>query len=136
MKNIHQRRYLGNKYKLLPFIEKEIINNCKGSSFCDLFAGTGVVSNHLYKHYKDVYINDFLVSNFLNYKTFFKTSGNKINEEKCQTWVKNKILISKENYFSKNFADTYFSYEDCIKIGTLREELEKEKFFFTTEEYN
>ncbi|OIO17206.1 hypothetical protein AUJ29_01835 [Candidatus Kuenenbacteria bacterium CG1_02_38_13] len=41
---LQNRRYLGNKYKLLGFIEDIINEKCNGFSvFCDIFAGTGVV---------------------------------------------------------------------------------------------
>ncbi|MDP3988848.1 MAG: DNA adenine methylase [bacterium] len=38
------RKYLGNKYTLMGFIEDIINEKCNGlESFCDIFAGTGVV---------------------------------------------------------------------------------------------
>ena len=43
---INNRRYLGNKYKLLPFITKVVENECDGiDSIADIFAGTGAVSS-------------------------------------------------------------------------------------------
>lgn len=48
---IQNRRFLGNKFKLLPFIDKVIQEKCKGfNSLCDIFAGTGMGNlkfNHL-----------------------------------------------------------------------------------------
>lgn len=39
---INNRRYLGNKYKLLPFITKTVKNECENiKSVADIFAGTG-----------------------------------------------------------------------------------------------
>jgi adenine-specific DNA-methyltransferase len=35
------------------------------------------------------------------------------------------MSINEENYMTKNFSDTYFSYEDCAKIGFIREDIEK-----------
>lgn len=41
---LQNRRFLGNKYKLLGFIEDIANEKCNGFSvFCDIFAGTGVV---------------------------------------------------------------------------------------------
>jgi len=41
---LQNRRFLGNKYKLLGFIEDIVNEKCNGFSvFCDIFAGTGVV---------------------------------------------------------------------------------------------
>ena len=47
MVNIQNRRYLGNKYKLLPFIEDVVLKHCpNANSLLDIFAGTGVVAYH------------------------------------------------------------------------------------------
>jgi len=43
---LQNRRYLGNKYKLLGFIEDIVSEKCgKINSFCDIFAGTDVIGN-------------------------------------------------------------------------------------------
>ena len=42
---INNRRYLGNKYKLLPFITKVVNDECSDiESVADIFAGTGAVT--------------------------------------------------------------------------------------------
>ena len=40
---LHNRRYIGNKHKLLEWIFSIINKECSGDSFADIFAGTGVV---------------------------------------------------------------------------------------------
>ena len=43
---INNRRYLGNKYTLLPFITKVVAAECQGiETVADIFAGTGAVSS-------------------------------------------------------------------------------------------
>ena len=43
---INNRRYLGNKYRLLPFITETIASECGDfDTFADIFAGTGAVSS-------------------------------------------------------------------------------------------
>lgn len=43
---INNRRYLGNKYKLLPFITRVVENECKNiNTVADIFAGTGAVAS-------------------------------------------------------------------------------------------
>ena len=37
----------------------------------------------------------------------------------------NEIYPSEDNYMTENFADTYFSREDCAKIGFIREDIEQ-----------
>ena len=40
---LHNRRYIGSKYKLLGWIFSIIANECKGDSFADIFAGREAV---------------------------------------------------------------------------------------------
>ena len=41
---INNRRYLGNKYKLLPFIKDVVEQECTGINIvADLFSGTGIL---------------------------------------------------------------------------------------------
>ncbi len=43
---INNRRYLGNKYKLLPFITEVVKTECKNVNIvADIFAGTGAVAS-------------------------------------------------------------------------------------------
>ena len=61
---INNRRYTGSKYKILEWINEIIDRECPNcDSFCDLFAGTGVVTDSVFSKYKEFYINDFLYSN-------------------------------------------------------------------------
>jgi adenine-specific DNA-methyltransferase len=124
---IAQRRYLGSKTKLLSFIdnilEKE---NIKFNSFADVFAGTGTVANHFHNRSK-IIVNDILDSNHHVYTAFFGKDN--IREEKLKERLKhyNNIDIKKhnENYFSKNFSNTYFDAENSKRIGLIRDDIEK-----------
>ncbi|MCF0247867.1 MAG: DNA adenine methylase [Synergistes sp.] len=69
---IWNRRYTGSKYKLADWISGLIGENCKGTSFCDIFAGTAVVSKRMIEHFDTIYINDFLFSNEVIYRAFFE----------------------------------------------------------------
>lgn len=137
MYSISNRRYTGSKYKLLDWIEKLILENCKGDSFFDVFAGTGVVSAYMSKHYKSVIINDFLFSNEIIYKAFFGSGEFDVNtlekyKEQFQKINPNRI---KDNYFSKNFGNKYFSYNDAKLIGKIRTEIQKLKSVLSDREY-
>lgn len=128
MFDIQNRRYIGNKYKLMSWI-KELINencpNCK--SFFDVFAGTGSVTDFMFNDYQRFIINDFLYSNNIIYNAFFlneKYDFIKITEikEKYQNIDANKL---KDNYVSTNFGGKFFNYDDSKKIGYIREDIEK-----------
>ena len=123
---INNRRFLGSKYKLLNFIEKTVEDNCKNvNSVIDVFAGTGVVGNLFLEKGKEVYFNDFLKSNCYSYRAFFEPI--EVDLKKLEKIVNdyNEIKTNKENYFSENFSGTYFSDNDCKKIGFIRDDIDK-----------
>lgn len=128
---------MGSKYKLLDWIEELILENCEGESFFDVFAGTGVVSAYMSKHYKKVIMNDFLYSNEIIYKAFFGSgefNEATINEYKEQFQKVNPNRL-KDNYFSENFGGKYFSNNDAKVIGKIREEIKKLKRSLSDREY-
>ena len=126
MFEIGNRRYLGSKAKLLNFIHETIEKECGHfDSFLDLFAGTGNVGWSFNDDKTKVIVNDLLVSNYFSYLSFF--GKQKINNRKIKQIINeyNKVNETTENYFSKNFSNTYFSNANCIKIGFIREDIEK-----------
>lgn len=138
MYSISNRRYTGSKYKLLDWIEELILKNCEGNSFFDVFAGTGVVSARMSRHYEKVIMNDFLFSNEIIYKAFY---GNeeydmeilKRYRERFQNLNANRL---KDNYFSANFGGKYFSQNDAKLIGKIREEIKRAKRVLSDRDYS
>lgn len=130
--NINNRRYLGNKYRLLPFIKRTVEKECKDVRvFADIFAGTGAVASAFQD--KQLITNDIMYSNYIcNYAWF---SSEEYHEELVEKIINsyNSEMITEENYMTENFADTYFSREDCAKIGFIRENIEHK---FETGEIN
>jgi adenine-specific DNA-methyltransferase len=124
--HIENRRYLGSKAKLLDFIHKVVNDNCENiKSFADIFGGTGNVAWSFNDSKTKIIVNDILESNHLSYIAWFgndDVSNSKIKE--LVTYY-NSVNPSEENYFSKNFSDTYFSKVNCKKIGFIREDIEK-----------
>ena len=123
--SINNRRYLGSKQRLLDFINETIEQNCPNfESILDVFGGTGVVGNYFSEKGKSVYINDLLYSNYCIYNAFL--SNKKFDEKKIEKIIDqyNNIDKIKDNYFSDTFKDTYFSKNDCMKIGYIREDIE------------
>ncbi len=126
MFSISQRRYLGNKNSILPFIEN-IIKNEIGhfNSLCDIFAGTGVVGSHFNKKNNKVIMNDLLYHNFVAIKAFLDSGY--YNRDKLLQIIDNfnNLSINKDNYFSINFGNRYFSLNNARRIGAIREEIRK-----------
>lgn len=123
---INNRRYLGSKYKLLEYLD-EIIrdNNITFKTFFDIFGGTGVVAKHYAEQGKVVYVNDILLSNYYAYLAWFDSQP--ISKRKLKQYIRefNHKKHWEDNYFSEQFADTYFTKEDCKKIGFIRESIEQ-----------
>ena len=122
---INNRRYLGNKYKLLPFILDVVNNNCSGiNTVADIFAGTGAVASAFTS--KKLITNDNLYSNYICHVAWF--SSEHFSEEKIIKYITtyNELCVDENNYMTDNFADTYFCRSDCSKIGFIRENIEKE----------
>lgn len=134
---LHNRRYIGNKYKLIEWIFSIIQKECKGETFADIFAGTGVISAVAIRHYKKIIMNDFLYSNNAIYHAFF--GDEKWNKGKVDSIIKDYNNICSEdledNYFSDNFGGKFFSKSSAKKIGFIRENIEANREKLTEREY-
>ena len=120
---INNRRYLGNKYKLLPFITRVVENECKNiNTVADIFAGTGAVASAFID--KKITTNDIMYSNYICHVAWF--SSEHYSEEKIIKIITqyNNLKVVEDNYMSDNFSDTYFSLDDCRKIGFIRQDIE------------
>jgi len=122
--SINNRRYLGNKYKLLPFIKSVIDSECQEVNIVvDIFAGTGAVASAFQD--KQLVTNDIMYSNYISNFAWF--SSRRFSRKKIASIIDkyNSMDIQEDNYMTENFSDTYFSYADCSKIGFIREDIEK-----------
>ena len=122
---INNRRYLGNKYKLLPFIKNVVDNNTEQISIvADIFAGTGAVASAFLD--RQIITNDIMYSNYICHIAWF--SPQYFSESKIIDYIVfyNTGEISDENYMTQNFSDTYFSKSDCSRIGFIRQNIEDE----------
>lgn len=121
---INNRRYLGNKYKLLPFIRETVRRECgEIGTFLDVFAGTGAVSSAFLE--STLLVNDLLYSNHLAHETWFSPQPFRqaVVQERVEAYNALKG-VAKENYMSETFGNTYFSVAVCRKIGAIREDIE------------
>ncbi|EPP1196114.1 hypothetical protein [Campylobacter upsaliensis] len=134
MFSLSSRRYTGTKTKLLEAIDESILKvfdykTKKNLSFFDVFGGTGVVGEHFIKksEFNSLLINDFLHSNYIIYQGFFTQEN--FNLKKLENFKKEfanlKLKDIKENYYSKHFGGKFFSQNDALIIGYIRDELDK-----------
>lgn len=135
---LENRRYIGCKAKLVDWIFDLIGKETQNvQTFCDIFAGTGSVSNRAVNLYNNVIINDFLYSNNVLYKAFFSTGD--WNKEKILNLLDafNDVDVNsiKDNYFSDNYGNKYFDMASAKLIGYIRDFIEDIKSTLTEKEY-
>jgi len=134
---LQNRRYIGNKYRLIKWIFSVVNKECEGNSFVDIFAGTGVVSAIAVKHFKKIILNDFLYSNYAIYQAFF--GSGEWDKNKIDNIIKDYNNIPREdledNYFSNYFGGKYFSHNSSKIIGLIRENIEQNRNNLTNREY-
>lgn len=123
--SINNRRYIGSKFRMINFIKETMKKEkIEYSSFLDLFGGTGIVGDFFNNQKTKVYVNDLLKSNYISYLAWF--GNEKIDKNKIREYIEkyNSLTDLEDNYFSLNFSNTYFSEENCKKIGFIRENIE------------
>ncbi len=135
---LESRRYIGCKTKLVDWIFQLIDEQTNGvHSFCDIFAGTGVVAHRALQKFERVIVNDFLYSNNVIYRAFF--SPEEWSKEKVMSIINdfNSIDVVKlrDNYFSRNYGGKYFYYDTAKIVGYVRGRLQKLKSGLTDKEY-
>lgn len=121
---ISNRRYLGNKYRLLPFIRHVADERCRGvKSVFDVFAGTGSVAYAFID--KQLTVNDMMYSNYLSALTWF--SPEEADTEKLASLIESYNTVDTDgqtNYLTDHFAGTYFSRSVCARAGYIRDDIE------------
>ncbi|PNZ85964.1 adenine methyltransferase [Staphylococcus devriesei] len=127
--DLQQRRYIGNKTKILKWIRGLVDEYVKGDSFFDVFAGTGVVTKEFVNDFNHFIINDFLYSNNVIYKAFFGTQKYDIKKLLNLKQVYNEITNRDydDTYLEDNYGGKFFSNYDAMKIGEIRERIERNK---------
>lgn len=116
-------RYIGNKTKLLHFIEKVIIKHkIKGETFADLFAGTGSVGDY-FKNKYNIISNDFMYYSYVFNRA--KLLNNEIPKFEYFTSKYNKNIFSWLNEKKYESNKHFFIYNNYTPIGN--------RMFFTEE---
>ncbi|MCK9493351.1 MAG: DNA adenine methylase [Acholeplasmataceae bacterium] len=136
---IYNRRYTGSKNKLVPWIKEVVEEHCSdATSFCDIFAGTGVVTYAMLENYDDFIINDFLYSNEVIYNAFL--SNKKYDRDKvlkiAQKYKSLEANLLEPDFVTDNYGNKYFSIQDSLKIDYIRNDIEKRKNNLNKREYN
>lgn len=135
--------YIGSKHSIIDFIDQSIIDftgDVKGKTFCDIFAGTGVVGKRFKQLGCNVIANDNQYYSYvINKHYIFNNSNITFESLKCMGIDNIFIYLNKlnnykgfiyANYTEKgtkalNYTRMYFTEENAIKIDSMRNQIEK-----------
>ncbi len=114
---IHVLRYMGNKKNLLRFIIPELVSLVKpGEAVLDLMAGSQAVAYAL-KRRNTLWVNDV--------EPYSHCLGLALIENNRALSLEPLTTAPTEGYFTRTYADTYFSAEQCREIDGLRGRIEE-----------
>lgn len=123
--------YIGSKYKLLSFLEKNICNtvqDVKSCVFCDLFAGTGAVGRYFKTKTKKIIANDIESYSYVLNRNYI---GNHLPFHYEDKLKQLNELLGVEGFIYKNYClgsgsgRQYFSDENGKKIDAIRLKIEE-----------
>ena len=130
-------RYLGNKSKILPYIEDVIEKyQIEGKTFADIFAGTSSVGDYFKDKY-EIISNDFMFYSYVLSKAKLSfgsipkfTEFRKVYNVDIYEWLNKKEYLMNETFFvTKNYTPIggrmFFTEDNGIKIDGIRQEIEK-----------
>ena len=126
-------QYLGSKRKLLPFIQNTICNvvgtDLSQTTFCDLFAGTGIVGRTFKTSVNEVIANDLEYYAYVLNRNYI---GNHEAIPDCQRYIDdlNHLPLVHDGFIFRNYClgggtgRQYFSDHNGKKIDTVRQGIE------------
>jgi len=127
--------YIGSKYKLSDFLEKQIYSivgdDLSNKIFCDIFAGTGVVGRIFKNKVKKVISNDLEYYSYVLNKNYIENHSPIIDKHQYIKDLDRLEVI--EGFIYNNYCKgsgserQYFSDENGKKIDAVRQQIEKWK---------
>ena len=136
--------YIGSKHKLSNFIFETVAETCGDNlsqkTFCDLFAGTGIVGRNFKSHVKQVIANDVEYYSFVLNRNYI---GNHIAFDYEEFINELNLLSGKKGFIFQNYSEggkagrNYFTSENGQKIDAIRLQIEawKKASKITEEQY-
>lgn len=135
--------YIGSKHSIIDFIDQSIIDftgDVKGKTFCDIFAGTGVVGKRFKQLGCNVIANDNQYYSYVINKHYIFNNSNITFESLKFMGIDDVFIYLNKlnnykgfiyaNYSEKgtkdlNYTRKYFTEENAIKIDSMRNQIEK-----------
>lgn len=133
--------YIGSKHKLSKFIFETVVETCgknparpagglSQKTFCDLFAGTGIVGRNFKPHVKQVIANDVEYYSYVLNRNYI---GNHRNFEYENLIKELNALPGKKGFVFENYSEggtegrNYFTSNNGQKIDAIRQQIESWK---------
>lgn len=134
---LESRRYIGNKAKLVDWIAATLHAACPdANSFCDIFAGTGIVAAQAAKRYRRVVVNDLLHANRVIYQAFL--GPGEWDGDKLQRMLDGYNALDTDTlpngYFTRSYADRYFETAVTRLVDYVRCDIERQSDSLTPKE--
>ncbi|MBC8594701.1 Dam family site-specific DNA-(adenine-N6)-methyltransferase [Oscillospiraceae bacterium N12] len=114
--NFPGTRYMGSKYKLLPFLW-DSIKELEFKSVLDAFSGSGCVSYMLKQKGIEVYSNDFMAFSANITKSIVENSKIRIEPKDIELLL--SLNRKATNFITTTFKDLYFNDEDNLFLDNL-----------------
>lgn len=136
--------YIGSKYSILSYIDEvleDFVKPKKEITFCDIFAGTGVVSKYFKEKGYNIISNDIQYFSYVTLKGLIENSEElkfeKLNKKHIDPFVCLNGLNGKKGFIYKNYTlegtfkskhkRNYFTGDNARKIDAIRMKIEKWK---------
>lgn len=134
--------YIGSKASVIYYIDRvveDFVDKKKNITFCDIFAGTGVVSKHFKQKGYSIICNDIQYFSYVTLKGLIEcgkeVTFEKLNKKHIEPFSYLNKISGKKGFIYKNyslggtkrkeFKRQYFSDENAKKIDSIRMKIEK-----------
>jgi adenine-specific DNA-methyltransferase len=120
---LHNRKYLGSKHRLLDFIGPVILAECGAKGvFIDGFAGTGVVGHYFRRHADRIIANDLLYCNYIVNKVFLNSTRGEVSRSRVAALLAELAALPPERgYAFTHYGGSYFTPDNAGRIDAVRE---------------
>lgn len=116
LENFPGTRYMGSKYKMLPFLW-DSIKDLDFNTVLDAFSGSGCVSYMLKQKGIEVYSNDFMSFSANFTKALIENSTVRLSEDDLTFLL--KANLEAKNFIRTTFKDLYFDDADNLFLDNL-----------------
>ncbi len=109
-------RYMGSKYKLIPWIH-QTLETLEFDSAFDAFSGSGVVSYLLKSMNKRVYSNDFLNFSSVISKAVIENKSDQLDQHDLLNLL--NLDVNSDDFIQRTFDQVFFTKDDLVFLDKV-----------------